>query len=129
MKIKGQFPDLQSAREAVRKLQSEGINNVYVDVSNRNTLNESANVDLPGSSFVENLTNLVSNADENSAHPQITSMSNTNPAARNAENISSSQSRSYSVVIEADDNNLNNIQSIIENSGGVLENSNDNKMY
>lgn len=124
MKIKSYFPDLKSAKEAVQKLKSMGINNAYVDAHERNNGNRNIGANLPGASFGENINDLALGNAEDDIYPYITSMSNTGPITSGLGGLTGDSRTNYSIIVETDDNNSNEVKSLIEDVGGVIE---DNK--
>src|SRR5699024_11744277 len=97
MKIKSYFLDLNTARQSIHKLKTEGFNNAYIDAS------------------------------DNSSYPHMSSISNTGPMARDMEMFSNKANRTYSVIAEIDDNRLEEFKGIIENTVDIPEEYNTTK--
>ncbi len=103
MRILGYFPSLKAANEAFRLIRAEGVAKAYVDAKNVN--NDITN-SLPGTSLRTSISEPRSNAPILSN----TASSNTNQNDLN-----------YTLVVETDGTNMDNIKNIINQMGGIAE--------
>ncbi|MBZ2175467.1 hypothetical protein K8M07_09445 [Schnuerera sp. xch1] len=129
MKIKSYFPDLKSATETVRKLQSEGIGNAYVDANDYHNRNRNVKTNPPGTSYGESLSDLVLNSGSNIIDPNAAPLTAANPMVSGMAGFEEITDINCCVIVETDDNNSNKAKDIIENMGGIFENPNTDEMY
>jgi|GEM_PF-1030030 len=103
MKIKSHFSNLKSATEAVRKLKSEGIKNVYVDANKyKGNIN---NIEMD---FID----LVIDSGDNS------------PLESSIKGCNGSKNSNIFVIIDTEDENFNKVKTIVERMGGVFKQNN-----
>jgi hypothetical protein len=108
MRILGYFPSLKAANEAFRLIRAEGVAKAYVDAKNVN--NDITN-SLPGTSLRTSISEPVSNS------PTFSStVSNTSQMDGSVNN-----NFSYTLVVDADEVNIDNIKNIISEMGGIVE--------
>ena len=124
MRITGYFGSLKNANEVVEKLKSKGFKNSFVDANDHYIGNRDVNIDLPGTSGVESLADLVLNSGADNLDKGNSPLAAASPMVSGMSSTEEITDINYCVVVDMDGGDTNFAKSIIIDMGGSLENPN-----
>ncbi|TDT52078.1 hypothetical protein [Fonticella tunisiensis] len=121
MKVEGFFRNIKNANEAVKKLNSEGFKNAYVDLNDDNINERNLQTNLPGSTNSPSLSNLVLRSGGVSEE-DVSPIAAASPMVSGMGGFEEITDINCKVVVETDSNEEKRVRDIISSMGGHFKN-------
>ena len=120
MKIEARFKKYPDAFNILTKLKAKGLEDAHIPADSF-SLNQNGNIDVPGSHNATSLSNLVLNSgDDTDQTPSP--LGAADPMVSGMGGFEEITEDTYSVVVNADEGNFDQIRHLIVNAGGRIEN-------
>lgn len=124
MIIRGYFSEMRSANDAVKKLQSMGINGAALDMNDHYMGNKDVRRNLPGTSDAPSLSDLVLFSGASGSDGGANPLAASNPSVSGMGPFEEITNIACTVKVNVDENNLDTVKEVIRSMGGELDNPN-----